>query len=215
MPSHRLQHRPIPGTLQHIFQRFNTVENLLVSQDVAHPQCVLLIESGRVQPSTATGRLYAQSLTLRTVITSRALGALLDRGSLNHRFQQGLDPCSGTLNHPAPHVCAQAREKGDPGSVLLVTRALGPLSPPAIRQWMPERFKVREGAQQRLGADEAHCRANGAQVFDVEDLPRRVLSKSQIGRFAITKPQVRDLRFARNRHYSAVSQCPECLVPRD
>ena len=24
------------------------------------------------------------------------------------RFQQGLDPCSGTLNHPAPHVYAQA-----------------------------------------------------------------------------------------------------------
>ena len=44
----------------------------------------------------------------RTRIESEAIGALLDRGSLNHRFQQGLDPCSGTLNHPAPHVPAQA-----------------------------------------------------------------------------------------------------------
>ena len=26
----------------------------------------------------------------------------------NHRFQQGLDPYSGTLNHPPPHVYAKA-----------------------------------------------------------------------------------------------------------
>ena len=45
----------------------------------------------------------------RTRIESEAIGALLDRGSLNHRFQQGLDPYSGTLNHPAPHVPAQPR----------------------------------------------------------------------------------------------------------
>ena len=44
----------------------------------------------------------------RTAITSEAIGALLDRGSDNHRFQQGPDPYSGTLNHPAPHVYAKA-----------------------------------------------------------------------------------------------------------
>ena len=48
----------------------------------------------------------------RTRIESEAIGALLDRGSLNHRFQQGLDPYSGTLNHPAPHVPAQPRGIG-------------------------------------------------------------------------------------------------------
>ena len=32
------------------------------------------------------------------------------------------------------------------------------------------------------------------------------LSKSQIARFEVTKPQVRDWWFARNRHYSAGSK---------
>ena len=45
----------------------------------------------------------------RTAITSRAIGALLDRWCVNHRFQQGLDPYSGTLNHPAPHIYAKAQ----------------------------------------------------------------------------------------------------------
>gem|GEM_PF-2953401 len=44
----------------------------------------------------------------RTAITSQAIEALLDRDHANHRFQQGLDPCSGTLNHPPPHVFAKA-----------------------------------------------------------------------------------------------------------
>ena len=44
--------------------------------------------------------------------SAEAIEALLDRGSLNHRFQQGLDPYSGTLNHPAPHISAKAPHSG-------------------------------------------------------------------------------------------------------
>ena len=54
-----------------------------------------------VSSSTSNTRICGKCS--RTVITS-AIGALLDRRSLNHRFQQGLDPYSGTLNHPAPHI---------------------------------------------------------------------------------------------------------------
>ena len=38
----------------------------------------------------------------RTRITSQVIGALLDRDNDNHRFQQGLNPRSGTLNTPQP-----------------------------------------------------------------------------------------------------------------
>ena len=61
-----------------------------------------------VSSTTSNTRICAKCS--RTVITSQAIGALLDRGSLNHRFQQGLDPYSGTLNHPAPHIYAKAQE---------------------------------------------------------------------------------------------------------
>ena len=60
-----------------------------------------------VSTTTANTRIWRRCN--RTRITSEAIGALLDRWCINHRFQQGLDPYSGTLNHPPPHVYAQAQ----------------------------------------------------------------------------------------------------------
>ena len=54
--SHRVQHRPIPGTSQDIFQSLNTVKNLLVSQEVVHPRCALLIEAISSYSDKMSGR---------------------------------------------------------------------------------------------------------------------------------------------------------------
>ena len=82
-----------------------------------NPQCgqrgrltvdsTLTLNSSGVSTSTASTRIWRRCN--RTRITSEAIGALLDRWCVNHRFQQGLDPYSGTLNHPPPHVSAQAQ----------------------------------------------------------------------------------------------------------
>ena len=84
-----------------------------------NPQCGqrgrLTVDSTRTLNSSAVSTTTASTRTWRrcsrTRITSEAIGALLDRDHVNHRFQQGPDPCSGTLNHPAPHVPAQAHKQ--------------------------------------------------------------------------------------------------------
>ena len=64
--------------------------------------------------STATASTRISRRCIRTPLDSQATGThwIIDHD--NHRFQQGVDPQSGTLNHPAPHASAQPHSFASP-----------------------------------------------------------------------------------------------------
>ena len=77
-----------------------------------HRRCVWddstrTLNTAEVSSTTSNTRIWRRCN--RTRITSLAIVALLDRWISTHRFQQGHDPNTGTLNQPAPHVYAQAQ----------------------------------------------------------------------------------------------------------